>query len=55
MPQLAQTPKQDTASEPLMIAVNRPVIEIPKAAVATPEKLMEPLAVPHHAEKNHLN
>jgi anti-sigma factor RsiW len=55
MPQLAQSPKQDTASEPLMIAVNRPVIEIPKAAVATPEKLMEPLAVPNHAEKNHLN
>lgn len=55
LPKLAQAPKQDTASEPLMIAVNRPVIEIPKAAVATPEKLMEPVAVPRHAEKNHLN
>jgi anti-sigma factor RsiW len=42
MPQLAQAPKQEAASEPLMIAVNRPIIEISKAPVASPEKFLEP-------------
>lgn len=45
VPQLAQAPEQEIATEPLMIAVNRPVIEIPKAAVASPEKSVEPSGV----------
>jgi anti-sigma factor RsiW len=41
-PQLAEGPKQEVAREPLMIAVNRPVIELTKTAVASPEQLVAP-------------
>lgn len=43
MPQVAKspeqvtTPQQETASEPLMIALDKPVVEIPKAPVAAPQ------------------
>jgi anti-sigma factor RsiW len=49
IPQLAQQPQIQTAqtaqeptvpSSPLMVAINNPVIEIPKAAVASPEQPM---------------
>lgn len=33
LPQVAQTPATETTSEPLMIAVNRPVVPIPQAAI----------------------
>jgi anti-sigma factor RsiW len=55
VPQLAQSTKQEAAPEPLMIAVNRPVIEIHKAAVSSPEKSVTPLALPSEADKNQLN
>ncbi len=55
VPQLAQSTKQEAAPEPLMIAVNRPVIEIPKAAVSSPEKSVTPLVLPSGADNNHLN
>lgn len=55
VPQLAQGPKQEMAPEPLMIAVNRPVIEIPKAAVTSPEKFVEPPTGLHDASKNNFN
>jgi hypothetical protein len=38
-----------------MIAVNRPVIEIPKAAVTSPEKFVEPATGLHDASKNNFN
>ena len=54
VPQMAQAPKPETASEPLMIAVNRPVIEIPKAAVASPEKWGQPSVGTDDVYKNDL-
>lgn len=44
-PQLAQSPNPApaVAPAPLMVALNRPVVEIPKAAVAAPEPSMNPL------------
>jgi anti-sigma factor RsiW len=54
VPQMAQQPKRDTASEPLLIAVNKPLIEIPKAAIASPEKGVLPSVVPSDIE-NPLN
>ncbi len=56
MPQFAQnavTP--DAASEPLMIAVNRPVIEIPKAAVSPLEAPGQPSLELNDIYKNDLN
>lgn len=42
-PQLAQSPeRQEVASERLMIAVNRPLLEIPKVAVTSSEQLAVP-------------
>jgi anti-sigma factor RsiW len=41
MPRLAQTPVTEEAAEPLMIAVNRPVIQIPKATSASPENFVD--------------
>jgi hypothetical protein len=55
VPQLAQAPEQQVAPEPLMIAVNRPVIEIPKAAVASPENLVQPPALDHDVNKSNFN
>lgn len=37
-PQLARSPQPEVGSEPLMIALNKPLVDIPKAAVAAPEK-----------------
>lgn len=37
-PQLAQVPQTNVSSDGLMIALNSPVIEIPKAPVANPDK-----------------
>jgi hypothetical protein len=54
VPRLAQAPKPEVTSEPLMIAINRPVIEIPKAAVASPEKFVEPSAAPRQLNKHDL-
>ncbi|HAG85621.1 MAG TPA: Fis family transcriptional regulator [Cyanobacteria bacterium UBA12227] len=42
IPRLAQSPESTEAPEPLMIAVNRPVIEIPKA-IESSEKFVQPL------------
>jgi anti-sigma factor RsiW len=55
VPEMAQAPKQDSASEPLMIAVNYSVIEIPKAPVASQQKLIEPSSLQHHSDQNNLN
>lgn len=41
MPRFAQTPPPEEVSEPLMIAVNRPVIQIPKAKSASPENFID--------------
>lgn len=41
-PQLAKAPIPETAAEPLMVALNHPAVEIPKAAVAAPEKFVKP-------------
>lgn len=41
VPQLAQAPEQEAAQEPLMIAVNQPLIEIPKAPVASSVKFLK--------------
>ncbi|HEY9635176.1 MAG TPA: Fis family transcriptional regulator [Coleofasciculaceae cyanobacterium] len=55
VPNMALAPKQDPASEPLMIAVNYSVIEIPKAPVASHKKLLEPPTVRHNTDKTNLN
>ncbi len=54
-PQLAQSPKQEAAPEPLMIAVNRPIIEISKAPVAAPGKFLETPAVNESIKPSNLN
>lgn len=52
--QQAILPKQEAAPEPLMIALDRPVIEISKAAVASPEQFLErPTA--HPGGKHNVN
>jgi hypothetical protein len=52
--QQAILPKQEAAPEPLMIALDRPVIEISKAAVASPEQFLErPTA--HPGDKHNVN
>jgi anti-sigma factor RsiW len=53
--QQAILPKQEAAPEPLMIALDRPVIEISKAAVASPEQFIERPAVHRSADKNDFN
>ncbi|MBE9127714.1 MULTISPECIES: anti-sigma factor family protein [unclassified Coleofasciculus] len=45
MLRFAESPEPKEVAEPLMIAVNRPVIEIPKAAVSSVEKFVEAPAV----------
>lgn len=58
VPQLAQreqSPTEKAASEPLMIAVNRPIIEISKAPVAAPENLGGSPALQESINKNNLN
>ncbi len=54
VPQLAQNP--NTASEPpLEIALNQPVIEIPKGAVADTQKWVQPSTQPHNLYDPNLN
>jgi len=55
VPKLAQSPEPEVASEPLMISANQPVIEIPKAAVAPSQKLVEPSTSNSEAKWNELN
>jgi len=45
--------KQEVATEPLMIAVNRPLLDIPKGAVSSP-KTLEPSVSPT-TDKNNFN
>ncbi len=53
VPQLAEAPKQE-AAEPKII-VSRPLIEIPKAAVANPEQSGDSPAVHRNAYNHELN
>jgi len=53
VPQLAQNP--DATAETLEIALNQPVIEIPKAAVIDPEKGVQPLRLPGDLYDRNLN
>lgn len=46
MPQLAQSINPKPAVEPVMVALNKPVVEIPKAAVAAPEKSVKTSVFP---------
>jgi hypothetical protein len=56
VPQIAELPNLEKASEPpLMISLNQPVIDIPKAPVASPEKSVEPPALRYDSNKNNLN
>ncbi|HAA29399.1 MAG TPA: Fis family transcriptional regulator [Cyanobacteria bacterium UBA8553] len=55
IPQLAQSPKQEVAPEPLQIALKQPLIDLPKEAVAAPEKLKQLPAVPYQGHKKHFN
>ncbi|MBZ8181592.1 Fis family transcriptional regulator [Oscillatoria salina IIICB1] len=41
LPRLAQSPEVETTAEPLMVAINQPAVEIPKAAVSVPEKSIQ--------------
>ena len=51
--QLAQKPNAD--AEPLEIALNQPVIEIPKGAVAEPEQSVQPSILPQYLYDHELN
>lgn len=55
IPQLAQSPKQQVAPEPLQIALKQPLIDLPKEAVASPEKLMESPTARDEDRKNNFN
>ena len=55
VPQLAQSPEPEVASEPLMISANQPVIEIPKGTVSSSEKLVVPPTFHRETDKNELN
>lgn len=51
----ASVTKPAATSEPLMIAVNRPVIEIPKAAVSSSDKFGQPQTESGKVNKNDIN
>jgi anti-sigma factor RsiW len=53
VPQLAQNP--DATAETLEIALNQPVIEIPKAAVVDQDKGVQPLSLPGDLYDRNLN
>lgn len=53
VPQLAQNP--DATTETLEIALNQPVIEIPKAAVVAPETGVQPSKLPGELYDRNLN
>lgn len=52
VPQIAVLPKPEP---PLMISLNQPVIDIPKAPVALPENSVELPALQYDSNKNNLN
>ena len=51
VPQLAQSPNAET----LMVALNTPVIEIPKASAATPENSVEQIGFPQRYTRENVN
>ena len=52
-PQLAQSPAPALAPvEPLMVALNTPVVKIPTAAVAAPQKPVKYNGLPQHPKDN---
>ncbi|HBE18553.1 MAG TPA: Fis family transcriptional regulator [Cyanobacteria bacterium UBA11149] len=53
--QQAKVTQPAVTSEPLMIAVNRPVIEIPKAAVSSTEKFGQPQTESGKVNRNNVN
>lgn len=53
-PRLAQTPQKEVAPES-MIIVSRPLVEIPKAPLASPDNKLTQPAVRHGANKNEFN
>lgn len=55
IPQLAQSPKQQVVPEPLQIALKQPLIDLPKEAVASSEKLMESPTARDEGRKNNFN
>jgi hypothetical protein len=52
VPQMAELQKPEP---PLMISLNQPVIDIPKAPVASPENSVELPALRYDSNKNNLN
>lgn len=54
-PQLANSPEPATAGETLMVALNTPVVEIPKAAVAAPDKTQKPTGLTQQQIKHNVN
>ncbi|NEQ65863.1 MAG: Fis family transcriptional regulator [Symploca sp. SIO1B1] len=55
LPQLASSPEPEVVSEPLMISANQPVIKIPKAAVSSPDKLVDPSIINRELNQDELN
>lgn len=54
--QIAESPEPVAApSEPLMVALNTPVVEIPKAAVATPERANKQTGFYHQLNKDNVH
>lgn len=54
-PQIAQVPKQGAPVESLMVALNTPVVKIPKAAVVAPEKPNKQNGLLHQQIKENFN
>ena len=55
-PQFAHSPEPATVpGETLMVALNTPVVEIPKAAVAVPDKAFKQTGFPQQQIKNNVN
>lgn len=55
IPQLAQSPKQEVAPEPLQIALKQPLIDLPKEAIASPKEFRELPAARYDDPKNNFN
>ena len=55
VPQLASSPEPEVVSEPLMISANQPVIKIPKAAVSSPKKSVNPSIINRELNQDELN
>jgi anti-sigma factor RsiW len=54
-PQIAQSPEPAAPVESLMVALNTPVVEIPKAAVEAPNKSVRQNGLPHQPSKDNVN